>query len=148
MVAVAGRLGDPPGFAAGAGRDRTFTAGGGQPRPTHAAPQTTQRMTRGPEATTGCGRASGRSITSPAGHTDPKGAAYARMVFSHRQVPIWHRLTEHKRRQFGEAEGVRDRAGQLSIIWPYKSKVSCICTDGVFGSTGTDLAYTHRGRAS
>ena len=64
MVAVAGRLGDPRGFAAGAGRDRTFTAGGGQPRPTHAAPQTTQRMTRGPEATTGCGRASGRSITS------------------------------------------------------------------------------------
>ena len=67
------------------------------------------------------------------------------MVFWGRQVPIWDTLTEVEVHESGEAEGVRHRAGQLSTLWPYKSKVSCISTDGVVVATGTDLAYTHGG---
>ena len=62
------------------------------------------------------------------------------MVFWGRQVPIWHTLTEVEVRQCRKvAEGGRDRAGQLSTIWPYKCTVSCISKNACFVWTVTNL---------
>eukprot|EP01052_Picozoa_sp_SAG31_P040216 SAG31_NODE_5773_length_2332_cov_3.196149_1_plen_127_part_00 len=51
------------------------------------------------------------------------------MVLSdHPQASIWNALTEIEHCECGEiAEGVRNRARQLSLSWPHKSKVSCMC---------------------